>query len=133
MPYGYIQINSTTPIPEIAFNTIKKYSIQIDEMLKKENIFSKVDEKFIISNISKQGFGIVFNEKKYLRYFKENSSIYADINFPDQKKASILATVKHISFLAKHISVGFIIDEINALSEVNYDHYLESLGKNKKG
>lgn len=132
MPYGYIQINSSTPIPEITFNTIKKYSIQIDEMLKKDNIFSKVDEKFIVNNISKQGFGIVFNEKKYIRYFKENSSIYTDICFPDQKKASVLATVKYISYSAKHIAIGFTIDEIDALSEVNYDHYIEYLGKNKK-
>ncbi len=129
MPYGYLQINSTTPMPEITYNTVKKYSIKIDEMFKKENIFSKGDEKFIVNNFSKQGFGIVFSEKKYIRYFKENSSIYLDMNFPGQKNASILATVKHISYTSKHIAIGFVIDEIDALSEMNYDEFLESLGK----
>ncbi len=131
LPYGYIQINSSTPMPEVTFNTIKKYSIQIDEMFKKYNIFSKADEQFIVNNFSKQGFGIVFNEKKYIRYFKESSTLYLEMNFPDQKKASILATVKHISYTSKHIAIGFIIEEIDALSEVNYDNFLESLSQNK--
>lgn len=129
MPYGYIQINSTLPMSEISYNTIKKYSIQIDDMFKKANIFSKGDEKFIVNNFSKQGFGIVFNEKKFIRYFKEGSSVYLDMNFPDQKNASILATVKHITYTSKHIAIGFLIDEIDALSEVNYDNFLESLVK----
>lgn len=130
MPYGYIQINSTLPMSEISYNTIKKYSIQIDDMFKKANIFSMGDEKFIVNNFSKQGFGIVFNEKKFIRYFKEGSTIYLDMNFPDQMNASILATVKHITYKSKHIAIGFVIDEIDALSEVNYDNFLESLTKN---
>jgi len=127
MPYGYLQINSTTPMSEITFNTIKKYSIQIDEMFKKEKMFSMGNEKFLVNNFSKQGFGIVFSEKKYIRYFKESSTVYIDMNFPDQQNSSILATVKHISYTSKHIAVGFIIDEIDAMSEVNYDNFLESL------
>jgi len=127
MPYGYIQINGTLPMSEISYNTIKKYSIQIDDMFKKANIFSMGDEKFIVNNFSKQGFGIVFNEKKFIRYFKEGSKIYLDMNFSDQMNASILAMVKHITYKTKHIAIGFIIDEIDALSEVNYDNFLESL------
>jgi hypothetical protein len=131
MPYGYIQINGTLPMSKISYNTIKKYSAQIDDMFRKADIFSIGNEKFIVNSFSKQGFGIVFNEKKFIRYFKEGSKVYLDMNFPDQTNASILATVKHITYKTKHIAIGFIIDEIDALSEVNYDNFLKSLAAGK--
>jgi hypothetical protein len=128
MSYGYIQINNKSMLTSSTLSLVKKFAISIDDLLNKEKVFPKSEEKLIISNMSKNGLGIVFKERKYIRYFKENNLVYFDILLPEKKVASVLAIVRNIALLDNNIiMIGCSIEEIDALSEVNYDEFLESL------
>lgn len=128
MPYGYLQVNGKIPFGKETLSSVKKFSVYVDEQFRESEIFSKSSDKFIVNSLSKGGFGIVFKERKFIRYFKKDSMVYLDMILPGNKKASILVEVKHISVLTnKTITVGFEIREIDALGELNYDEFVLSL------
>lgn len=127
IPYGYIQVNSTSPIPENIMSIIKKVAISCDEMFSKIKFFPISDEKLLVSDISRNGLSMAFRERKFIRYFKERCLVYFDIMLPDDKKASIQAEVRNIVLLEnKIIKVGCEIKEMDAISEVNYEEFIES-------
>lgn len=127
LPYGYVQLNNTSPMTESALSIAKRFSTLADELVIKNKIFPQSKEKLIVSNISKKGFGVVFRERQYIRYFKENSYMHLDMLLPTNKKASILAIVKNISILDnKIIQIGCVIAEMDALSEVLYEEFVDS-------
>ena len=129
IPYGYIQVNNFTPLTESALHIVKRMAIVVEELFAKYKVFPVSDERLLVSDVSRRGLGIVFRERRYIRYFKENNYVYFDIILPAGKKASCLAMVKNIGILEnKIIKIGCEIKEIDALSEVNYEEYLESLG-----
>ncbi len=128
IPYGYIQVNNTNPLTEPTLTLVKRIAIIAEELFHKQGIFPISQEKLLVSDISKNGLGIVFKERKFIRYFKEKCLVYFDMIFPGNKKASILATVRNISLLEnKIIKIGCEIKEMDALSEVIYEEYIESL------
>ncbi len=127
IPYGYIQVNSTSPIPENIMSIIKKIAISCDEMFTKTKFFPVSEEKLLVSDISRNGLSLAFRERKFIRYFKERCLVYFDIMLPDKKKASIQAEVRNIVLLEnKIIKVGCEIKEMDAISEVNFEEFLES-------
>ncbi|MBN2401391.1 MAG: hypothetical protein JXN64_03235 [Spirochaetes bacterium] len=133
MPYGYLQLNNKNIFSSSTLALAKKFAVYIDELLNKEKVFPKSEEKLIISNMSKNGLGIVFKERKYIRYFKENNLVHLDILLPQKKVASVLALVRNITISDNNIiMIGCSIEEIDALSEVNYDEFLESLPVEKQ-
>ena len=86
-------------------------------------------DRLLVSDVSYSGMGVVFRDRKYIRSFKENSYIYYDILLPENKKASMLSIVKNIELMEnKIIKVGFAIKDVDALSEVYYQEFLESIG-----
>ncbi len=127
IPYGYIQVNSTSQIPENIMSIIKKIAISCDEMFSKMNFFPVSEEKLLVSDISRNGLSMAFRERKFIRYFKERCQVYFDIMLPNNKKAAIQAEVRNIVLLDnKIIKVGCEIKEMDAISEVNYEEFLES-------
>jgi hypothetical protein len=130
MPYGYLQVNGKSPFGESTLSSVKKLTIHIDELFMNNNIFYKTPEKFIVNRLWKTGFGIVFKERKYIRYFKDKSLVYCDMMLPGNKRVSMLSEVSDISILPnKTITVGFEIQEMDALGEVSYDEYVQSIKK----
>lgn len=128
LPYGYIQLNNSSIFSSSTLMIAKKFALLVDELLNKENVFPKSEDKLIVSNMSKGGLGIVFKERKHIRYFKENSYVFFDLLLPDNKSASILAKVRNITLMDnKIIMVGCSIEEIDALSDVYYDEFLQTL------
>lgn len=128
MPYGYLQVNGKSPFGESTLSSVKKLTTQIDEMFMKNDIFYKTPEKFIVNRLWKTGFGIVFKERKYIRYFKDRSLVYCDMMLPGNKRISMLSVVSDIKILPnKTITVGFEIREMDALGEVSYDEYVQSI------
>jgi hypothetical protein len=112
-----------------ALASIKRTAIMVEEMFNKQRVFPMSGEKLLVSDVSKRGLGIVFKERRFIRYFKENSYVYLDIMLPDNKKASCLAVVKNIGILEnKIIKIGCEIRELDALGEVNYEEFLSTLG-----
>jgi len=129
IPYGYIQVNNDSVMNDSAFTFVKKMAIVVEEQFAKYKVFPVSEEKLLISDVSKTGLGIVFRERRMVRYFKEGSFAYFDIILPDNKKASCLAKIRSIGILDnKVIKVGCEITDMDALSEVNYEEFVESFG-----
>ncbi len=129
VPYGYIQCNGDAPLSESALLIVKRMAIVVEELFNKYKLFPVSSERLLVSDVSKKGLGIVFKERRFIRYFKENSYVYFDLNLPDNKRSSCLAVIRNIGIMEnKIIKVGCEIKELDALGEVNYEEYLESLG-----
>jgi hypothetical protein len=129
IPYGYIQVNNTTPLPETVLSIIKKIAISADEVMAKMKFFPISEEKLLVSDISRGGLGIVFKDRKFIRYFKERCQVFFDLILPDGKNAAMHAEVRNIAILEnKIIKIGCEIKEMDALSEVNYEEFLGTMG-----
>ena len=129
IPYGYIQVNSDKPLTDGIFSVIKRLGVVADELFKKNKLFLPETDKLLIADASFSGIGIVFRERKYIRYFKEGSYVIGDMLLPGSTKANVLCVVRNIALMEnKIIKVGCQIKDLDALSEVHYHEYLESVG-----
>lgn len=130
MPYGYIQINSKAIMADTVLRNMKQLATTASGYFEKLKIFKSSDERFIVVNISKKGFAIAFKERKFIRFFKKGSAIALDMILPGENKASVFGIVRHISTTEKKvIMVGFEILDIDAIGEVHYDEFIESIHK----
>ncbi len=130
IPYGYIQVNNTKPMDENHLTVIKRLASMINDQLVKDNLFVPAQDKFIVTDVSKSGLGIVFKDRRLLRYFMKDSKVVIELNLPDSNKATMGVIVRNTIFNeGGTIRVGFEITSIDAISEVNYDEYLDTLKK----
>jgi hypothetical protein len=128
IPYGYIQVNNTKPMEDAHLTVIKRLAAMINEHLIKENIFVPSKERFLVTDISQKGLGIVFKDRRLLRYFVKDSRLILEMVLPDQNKVTVMAIVRNTIFHdSGSIKVGFEISNIDAISEVNFDEYLQTL------
>lgn len=129
IPCGYIQVNGITPMSGEDLGQVKKVAAAAEEQFRVMKVFPAYEEKLLVSDISKKGLGIVFKERRLIRYFKENSSVFFNLQLPQGKKAAVLAVVRNISLMDnKVIKIGCQIREMDALSEVHYEEFLASAG-----
>jgi hypothetical protein len=132
IPYGYIQVNNTKPMDENHLTVIKRLASMINDQLVKDNIFATAKDKFIVTDVSKKGLGIVFKDRRLMRYFIKDTQVVIELNLPDSNKATMGVTVRNTIFNdSGTIRVGFEITTIDAISEVNYDEFLETLKKDQ--
>jgi hypothetical protein len=128
MAYGYVQINSRNKLGDSAFKNLRQYAVSVDQLFTRNSIFRPSTEKFLVSDVSKKGFSIAFRERKFIRYFKENSTMTLDMILANDKKAGIYTAIRHITTRDnKIINIGFEILEMDALGEVSYEEFLESV------
>ena len=57
IPYGYIQVNNSSPLKESSMHEVKKMALIINELLIKHGMFPQAEEKLIVTDISKNGIG----------------------------------------------------------------------------
>ncbi len=132
IPYGYIQVNNTKPMEENHLTVIKRFASMINDHLVKDNLFVPAPDKFIVTDVSKGGLGIVFRDRRQLRYFMKDAQVALDLNLPDSNKVTMGVTVRNTIFNdGGTIRVGFEVTSIDAISEVNYDEFLETLKKDR--
>ena len=128
MPYGYLQVNSRTVMKDTSLRNIKQYAVSVDQLFTKNRIFRPSEDRFIVVNVSRKGFGIAFKDRKFIRYFKENSTVTVDMILSDNIRIPIYAVIRHISIQEnKVIMVGFEILEMDALGEVAYEEFLDTV------
>ncbi len=128
IPYGYVQVNNSTAMSDGHLSKIKRMSVVINELFRKDNFFQPASERLLVSDMSKKGLGIVFRDRRTTRYFKQDSIVSFEVMLPTMKKAMVGAIVRNISFMENSIiKVGVEITNIDAISEVNYDEFLEML------
>ena len=128
IPYGYIQVNNSTPMTENHLTVIKRLATMINEYFLKINLFVPSTEKFIVTDISGKGLGIVFKDRRLLKYFQKNSQVILEIALPDGHRVGMGVAVRNTLFNdGGFIKVGLEIVHIDALSEVIYEEFLQSL------
>ncbi|MBN1532623.1 MAG: hypothetical protein JXA20_08175 [Spirochaetes bacterium] len=129
IPYGYIQVNNRRPMTEGYLTVTKRMAIVVSEYFRKEAIFPNVKDRFLVSDLSARGLGVVFRDRRLTRYFRQGGLVSCDLMLPTNKKVMIGAVVRNMLFNDNGIiKVGFELKNIDALSQVNYEEYLESLG-----
>ena len=69
VPYGYVQVNSRFPFKESSMQPVKKIAIVVNELLIKHSLFPQAEEKIMVSDVSKNGIGLKFKDKKCIKYF----------------------------------------------------------------
>ncbi len=125
IPYGYIQVNNPLPLTEGDLAVIKRMSIVIDQLFVKNKLFNHIENKFLISDISAGGLGVVFKDRGLARHFKKDSLCYFEVMLPTSKKAVIGAFVRNITFVDNTlIKIGFQNSFLDEISKQNYDEYL---------
>ena len=128
IPYGYIQVNHTGVLNDAALKIVQRMAVVVNQLMKQNAVFPISTEKLIVSDASKSGLGIVFNDRRFIRYFKEKSYVCYDLMLPDSRKVSILSIVRNITLMEnKIIKVGC---EISDMDEQNRSIYHEFLEKN---
>ncbi len=131
LPYGFIQANHTEPLNDSHLKIIKKLAIITDNLIAKHSIIKEFTDRILVSDVSPRGLGFIFKEKKYIKYFKENTFVYLDLFLPDNIKANLVVKTRNISFVENNIRIGCEIKDIDALSEVYFDEFYEGLKKTK--
>lgn len=130
IPYGYLQVNKKTPMTDGLFTVVKRMAVVVNELFRKEKMFIVEDDKFLVSDLSQGGLSVVFKERRQIRFFRQDSLVTGEIILPTSKKATIGAIVRNITFLDNGIiKAGMQIVNMDAISEVNYEEYLESIEK----
>ncbi|MFH0975981.1 MAG: hypothetical protein V1874_09385 [Spirochaetota bacterium] len=128
IPYGYIQVNKTGPLPTSTISVMKRVAALTDDITKKSKLFSVSSDKLLVWDISEKGVGIAFKNTKYIPYYRRDSFVSLDLLLPRYKKASILADVRHLEMLEnKLIKVGFEIKDMDTASRDNYEKFLGSI------
>ena len=74
------------------------------------------------------GIGIVFKDRRLTRYFRNDSLVGMDMMLPTKKNVTLGVIIRNTIFMDNGIiKVGTEIVHIDALSEVNYDEYLQMI------
>ena len=129
IPFGYIQVNSKSPLDDTEFSFLKKLGVSTSELLSKDNSLIKTsNDKLTITDLSMSGMGIVFKDRVLIKHFKDNSYIYFVIYMPDEKQASVLCLVRNINIIKNNIyRIGCEIENFDPIGEVNYSEFLEKV------
>ncbi|MBN2157819.1 MAG: hypothetical protein JW807_00380 [Spirochaetes bacterium] len=128
IPYGYIQVNNVKPMNDTHLTSIKRLAAMINEYFVKEKIFEPAKERFIVNDVSMKGIGIVFRDRRLLRYFAKDSRVIIELMLPDDNRVTMVVVVRNTIFHDSGIiKVGMEIATIDAISEVNYEEYLQTM------
>ncbi len=131
IPYGYIQCNGAAPLSESALLIVKRMAIVVEELFNKYN-FPVSDERLRSRTFRKRAWESssgapvhpVFQGEQ-LRLFRPQPA--------RQQKDRVPGVIRNIGIMEnKIIKVGCEIRELDALGEVNYEEYLDSLAWHSK-
>ncbi|MFW5808485.1 MAG: hypothetical protein ACOCWH_05495, partial [Spirochaetota bacterium] len=127
IPFGYIQVNHTIPLQPTAFEIVQKLADVTEKLFVKNRIFKTLEEKLLVSDLSKSGIGIVFNDRRYIRYFQEKSYVHFVLILPDQLRLPLFAIVRNISFLDnKIIKIGCELLDVDKNVKVIYNNFIDT-------
>ncbi|PKL35733.1 MAG: hypothetical protein CVV44_19590 [Spirochaetae bacterium HGW-Spirochaetae-1] len=129
IPYGYIQVNNSSAMSDGIFEVVKRMAIIVDQLFIKNTIFTPINAKFLVSDISRSGLGIVFKDRRLTGYFRKGSTISFETMLPTQKRAVIGAVIRNITFMEGGvIKVGMEVNQMDKTSWANVEEYLDQAG-----
>lgn len=130
--YGFIQVNNKTPMTDGHLQVVRRMAVVVNELCRKHEVFYPTNEKFLVSDISRNGIGVVFRERRAIRFFQQDSLISFETILPTQKKAVIGARVRNITFLDNGvIKAGSEIVLMDRNSRANFDEFIEEASARK--
>jgi len=127
IPYGFVQINNNIPMDEKNLTLVKKMAVVTDQLITKNGILSTGNDRVQVMDVSPGGLALKIDVRSQIRFFKENSLLYFDLFMPENRKANILGIVRNIIATGATIRIGIQIKEIDALSEVIFEEFLDTL------
>ncbi len=132
--YGYLQVNNSRPLTDGQLEVVKRMAIVINELFIKNNVFAvSQKDKFLVSDISSSGIGMVFKDRRAMRYFKQDGMISFETMLPTKKKAIIGAIVRNITFMEGNIiKAGCEIKIMDKASRANFDEFIQEVTSKKK-
>lgn len=130
MPFGYLRVNGSKPLTDEDYSSLKKTGMSISTFFTNDKtIIRSSDDRIIVTDISMTGLGVVFRERIFIKHFREESLIIFTVYMPGSRTAVVMCEVKNITILKNGIyRVGCSILNFDAIGEVNYSDYLESMG-----
>jgi hypothetical protein len=133
IPYGYLQVNNTVPISDSYLQILARASELASQMVAKTSAFSDMcGERLLVSDLSKKGIGIVFRDRKFIRFFKEKNIVAFDLSLPGTAALSISCIVRNITLLEnKIIKVGCEIREMSEDNRAAFEQYVASHAPSK--
>jgi hypothetical protein len=130
IPYGYIQVNSLSPFTEGQLVVVQRIAIVIDQLFIQQKRFNPVTAKFLVSDISDGGLGLVFNDRALARNFRKDSILTCDIMLPTSKKVVLSAHVRSVTFMDNNIiKVGLQYYQMDDSSKGNLEEFLGIIHK----
>lgn len=127
MPFGYIQVNHSSPLNEDNLFMLKRLGLAYSESISKDNIlFTPSIDTISVSDLSLNGLGIIFKENTLARHFKEDALVMFTAYLPDNRHASILCRVANITLSDKWYRVGCRIESIDSEGEQHYRKFLQT-------
>lgn len=128
IPYGYVQVNNESIMNDSSLIMIQKLADMVDILMKKNNVFPVSDEKLLVSDISKSGLGIVFRERRFIRFFNEQGYVFFNLVLSVNEKLPMLAIVRNITLMEnKIIKVGCEILDMDEKTREKFNQYVEQI------
>jgi hypothetical protein len=131
IPVGYIQINNTVPISESYVPILRRAADLAALAMEKMKIFTEVcPDKLLVSDLSRSGLGIVFRDRKYIRFFKEKGVASFDLQLGNGLIISVAATVRNIALMEnKVVKLGCALRELSPDDMKVYESYVSTVVK----
>jgi hypothetical protein len=131
IPVGYIQINNTVPINESYMQILRRAADLAAQAMDKMKIFTEIcPDKLLVADLSKSGLGIVFRDRKYIRFFKEKSITSFDLQLGNGKVIAIAVIVRNISLMEnKVVKLGCALRGMDPEAAKVYEEYVSSVVK----
>lgn len=126
IPFGYLQVNNTVSISASSVQILNRAADLASQLLTKTGMFNDLcTDRLLVADMSKGGIGIVFRDRKFIRYFKEKRLSVLDLTLPDGNVIQIGCLVKGITLMEnKIIKVGCEIHHIDDKSRSIYETYV---------
>lgn len=128
IPFGFITVYSTATLNPSAIQILTRAASLSAQMMVKGGVIREVCmERLLVSDISRGGIGIVFRDRKYVRYFKEKRTASFDLLLGDGAQIPMSVIVRNISLLEnKIIKVGCALKTVDEEHRAAYDAYIAS-------
>jgi hypothetical protein len=126
IPFGYITVNNTVTLDQSCIQILKRAAVLSEQMMIRGGVIRDIcDERLLVSDISRGGIGIVFRDRKFVRFFKEKRTASFDLILSNGSIVAIAAIVKNIALLdSKIIKVGCEIRSVDESCKAEYEEYL---------
>ena len=126
IPFGFITVYSTATLNPSAIQILTRAAALSAQMMVKGGVIREVCmERLLVSDISRGGIGIVFRDRKFVRYFKEKRTASFDLILGDGSQIPMSVIVRNISLLEnKIIKVGCALKMVDEAHRAAYDAYI---------